>query len=186
MKYPNNIQKKNTQNISYGNRGMDLEESINIANEYYIEKDLALIYKKPTPIGIVDVTYENQKKIIKKAYFKEPSTLDYNGLYKGRYIEFEAKETKNKTSFPLANIHKHQIKHLKSVILHKGIAFLIIRINSLNYILKGEDFLKYIENKNRKSVEYKYIQEKGYLVKESFNGLEYLDVIDKIYFGGNL
>ena len=103
MLYPNNIKKSyNKQNIEqHGNRGMDLESELNITNNYYKEKDLALIYKKPTPIGIVDVSYKNQKKMIEKAYFKEQSTLDYNGLYKGRYIDFDAKVTKNKTAFPL-------------------------------------------------------------------------------------
>ena len=104
MKYPNNI-KKNKACILYGNRGMDLETSINMANKFYSEQEIAFIYKKTTPIGIVETGYENNNYIIKKAYFKEPSTLDYNGLYKGKYIEFEAKETKNKTSFPLSNIH---------------------------------------------------------------------------------
>ena len=60
MRYPNNI-KKNYSHISvgYGNRGMNLEHLINKANEYYIEKDIALIYKKPTPIGVAEVSYTN-------------------------------------------------------------------------------------------------------------------------------
>ena len=80
--YPNNIKKEFKHNISHKNRGMDLENLINDTNKYYIEKDIALIYKKPTPIGIVDVSYENKHKIIKKGYFASPSTLDYNGIYK--------------------------------------------------------------------------------------------------------
>jgi len=42
--------------------------------------------------------------MIKEAYFKQASTTDYNGVYKGRYIDFEAKETKLPSSFPLKNI----------------------------------------------------------------------------------
>ena len=107
---------------------MNLENLINQSNDYYLKKDCALIYKKPTPIGVVDVSYKNHKKVIEKAYFKEQSTLDYNGLYRGKYIDFDAKETLNKTSFPLSNIHEHQINHIRNVIRHNGIAFLIIRI----------------------------------------------------------
>ena len=56
----------------------------------------------------------------------------YNGVWKGKYIDFEAKETKNKTSFPLSNIHEHQIQHMKSVTEQDGIAFLIVKFSSLD------------------------------------------------------
>ena len=102
--------------INYKNRGMDLENLINDACKYYLEHDLAVIYKKPTPIGIVDVDYKNGATI-NKAYFKEPSTLDYNGIWQGKYVEFDAKECKSKTSFPLNNIHLHQINHIKKIML---------------------------------------------------------------------
>jgi recombination protein U len=183
MNYPNNIKKKINNPLSYKNRGMDLEDELNISNNYYISSDKALIYKKPTPIGIANVSYNSHGKTIEKAYFKEQSTLDYNGLYRGKYIEFEAKVTKNKTSFPLENIHEHQIKHIASVIRHKGIVFLIIKINDLVYLLKGEDFIDFINSEKRKSIPYNYIKEKGYLIKYDWNPLlNYLSIVDKIYF----
>lgn len=184
MKYPNNIKKNNKTSILYGNRGMNLENSLNMINNYYIENNIALIYKKPTPIGIVNVDYELGKKIITKAYFKEPSTLDYNGLYKGNYIEFEAKETKNKTSFPLANFHKHQIEHIRNVINHNGIVFIIISMNNLNYLLKGIDFINYIDINKRKSIDYTYIKEYGYVIKDTLNGLDYISIVDNIILEG--
>ena len=186
MHYPNNIQKSYTKiEVSHKNRGMNLENSINISNEYYLKNDIALIYKKPTPIGIVDVSYQNEKKIITKAYFKEPSTLDYNGLYKGKYIEFDAKESLQKTSFPLSNIHEHQTKHIRNVIRHQGIVFLIIRMNDITYLLTGEDYISYIDSHDRKSIEYQYIEENAHIIKEGYTlPLDYLDVINKIYFKG--
>ena len=36
--------------------------------------------------------------MITKGFFRTPSTLDYNGIYRGRYIDYDAKETQNKTS----------------------------------------------------------------------------------------
>ena len=119
LNYPSGI-KKNTQiknsflkKESYKNRGMTLENELNSSNEYYREIDKAYIYKKPTPIKITKVDYPSRDKtIIKEAFFTIPSTTDYNGIYKGEYIDFEAKETKSTTSFSLTNIHKHQIQIL--------------------------------------------------------------------------
>ncbi len=186
MQYPNNIKKCYTKlTVSHSNRGMNLESLLNSTNEYYLKKDKALIYKKPTPIGVVDVSYKNHKKVIEKAYFKEQSTLDYNGLYRGKYIEFDAKETLNKTSFPLSNIHEHQTKQIRDVIKHGGIVFLIIRMNGLVYLLTGEDYIQYIDNNERKSISYSYIENNAYLIKESYQPqLDYLKVVDKIYFKG--
>lgn len=162
---------------------MDLEEELNLTNEYYVEIDKALIYKKPTPIGVTKVSYSKEGKIIDRAFFKEPSTLDYNGLYRGKYIEFEAKVTQNKTAFPLANIHNHQIEHIKKVIEHQGVVFLMIKMNNLVYLLTGADFKDFIENTTRKSIPYEYIKEKGYLIPYGFRPvLDYLKIVDNIYF----
>ena len=56
MNYPNGIKKKQTTHYTnYGNRGMNLENDLNITNEYYRNMDKAYIYKKHTPIKIVKV-----------------------------------------------------------------------------------------------------------------------------------
>ena len=101
MKYPNGIKQTKSSNnrIKYDNRGMNLEKDLNDSNNYYAEIGKAYIYKKPTPIQITKVDYPSRSHaIIKEAFFKEPSTTDYNGIFKGKYIDFEAKETNNKTS----------------------------------------------------------------------------------------
>ena len=86
IKYPNGM-KKQTSDASpvltrYGGRGASLEDDLNRSNEYYRECDIALIYKKPTPIQVVRVDYPNRAhaKII-EAYYRTPSTTDYNGIY---------------------------------------------------------------------------------------------------------
>ncbi len=175
---------KITNNNTYKNRGMWLENIINNTNTYYLNKDIALIYKKPTPIKVLDVDYPNRKStVIKKAVFKELSTLDYVGIYKGKYIEFDAKECKSKTSFPLSNIKTHQLNHIKNIINHGGISFLIIFMNNIFILLKGEDLLEYINCSDRKSIPYEYIKENGYLIKEKFNPrIDYIEVINKCYF----
>ena len=186
MKYPNGIKLNTTKNISYANRGMTLEEDINLTNAYYIEKNIAFIYKKPTPIQVIKVDYSKSSAIIKEAYFKEPSTTDYNGLYKGRYIDFDAKETNSTTSFPLNNIHAHQIKHIKDIVLNNGIGFLIIRFNKLNktYLLLGEELINFINNNERKSIPLIFFEKHAYLIEEKYiPRVDYLKVIDSIIGG---
>ena len=189
MNYPKGIKNNDTQTyIKYGNRGMGLEEDLNLTNQYYIDKGIAFIYKKPTPIQVTKVDYKNNSIIIKEAYFKEPSTTDYNGLYKKMYIDFEAKETTSKTSFPLSNIHKHQITHIKNIIENGGIGFLIVRFVNLdrNYILMGNDLISFLKDSNRKSIPLEYFEKKGYLINISYMPrIDYLKVIDKIIGGNN-
>lgn len=183
IKYPGNLKKDSFNKIlSYGNRGMSLEEDLNDTNNYYLEKDIAIIYKKPTPIQVVNT---NNNKIT-EAYFKAPSTTDYNGIYKGKYIDFEAKETNVKTNFPLNNIHLHQINHIRNIIKHKGICFLIVRFSRLNenYLLFGKDLINFIDNnKKKKSIPINYFISNGYLIKISLNPkLDYLKILEN--FGG--
>src|SRR5690625_1760422 len=132
MRYPIGIRRSNkrqtTPAANFSNRGMTLEEDINVTNKYYLNSNLAVIHKKPTPIQIVNVHYPKRSAaVITEGYFQQSSTTDYNGIYRGKHIDFEAKETKSKTSFPLANIHDHQINHMRSIIKHGGLSFMIIR-----------------------------------------------------------
>ena len=171
---------------NYANRGMGLEEDINITNKYYKINDIAYIYKKPTPIKLVKVDYKIGK--IKEAYFDTPSTTDYNGIYKGRYIDFEAKETTSKTSFALSNIHEHQIKHLINVLRHDAISFLIVRFTNLNktFYLDSKDLKYFLENYERKSIPITYFENYGKIINIKYSPrLDYLKIIDNIYFGGN-
>ena len=195
IKYPNGQEykksevskrkKSNTEiSISSANRGMDFEKNINLSNDYYRDHDICVITKRPTPINVVKVDYSKGAKIT-HAYFEEQSTTDYNGVYKSRYIDFEAKNTKNKTSFPLNNITKHQIEHLKRVIKHGGIAFFIIQFETLGkvYILDASYVIHFYEKEERKSIPLSCFIESGIEVEQSFNPrLKYIDAIEKLYF----
>ncbi len=183
MLYPNNIKKEYTKITNYSNRGMDLEYLIELANDYYIENDIAYIYKKPTPIGVTKVAYSNSGKRIIDGFYKTPSTLDFNGLYKGYYIEFDAKETKNKTSFPMSNVHEHQINHIKNIAKHGGIVFLLIAMNDKYFLLMGDTFLNFLNNSNRKSIPYEFLLQNAYEVKLGLKGLDYLSILDNLIGG---
>lgn len=157
---------------------MSLESDINNSNAYYLETNKAIIHKKPVPITIAKVEYITPP-VIKEAYFKTPSTTDYNGLYKGKYIDFEAKETKYK-SFPLNNIHKHQIKHLTDIVNHKGLSFIIVSFTTLNkvFLIKTIDLIDYYKT-DKKSIPLEYFIEKAFIINEGFNPrLDYLKTLD--------
>lgn len=185
MNYPNKKKTYCKPLVSASNRGMSLEEDINKSNIHYLTKNIAVIYKKPTPIQIVKVDYPKRSAArISEAYFKVSSTTDYNGIYKGKYIDFEAKECESKTSFPFTSIHSHQIKHLSSVLKHGAIAFIILRMSSYDkdYLIKADDFISYYNLGIRKSLPISWIQDNGYEISKKYsNPCDYLKVVDKVF-----
>ena len=178
----------NQKNMKKANLGMLLEEMINETNQYYLNNNIAIIHKKPIPIQIVKVNYPSRcEAIITEAYYKTPSTTDYNGVYKGKYIDFEAKETNIATSFSLNNIHAHQVAHLKQITEHGGIGFLLVYFKKRDeiYLLPYDVLEEYWEKRNteRKSIPYEVFKEKAYLVKINYlPRLDYLKVLDEVYF----
>ena len=109
--------------------------------------------------------------------------MDYTGIYKGKYLEFDAKETQSKTSFPLSNIHKHQMKHIERVIHFGGIAFLIVRFTSLNltYLLPGESVISFEEKYHRKSIPLDYFKDNCFLIELKYTPrLDYIKVVEQI------
>ncbi|TKC19681.1 Holliday junction resolvase RecU [Robertmurraya kyonggiensis] len=176
------------KDFTYSNRGMTLEEDLNETNKFYLQSEIAVIHKKPTPVQIVNVDYPKRSAaVIKEAYFKQASTTDYNGVYKGKYIDFEAKETRFKTSFPLNNFHKHQIEHIKQVLNQNGIAFVILRFSSIEevYFLEGKHLLSLwyrMEEGGRKSITISEVQEYGHRILLGFRPrIDYIKIVDKLY-----
>ncbi|WEV55167.1 Holliday junction resolvase RecU [Leuconostocaceae bacterium ESL0723] len=177
--------KLSQRGMRYGRRGMGLEDEINLANEYYLANHLAVIHKKPTPVTIVGVDYPARSAAkITEAYFQKPSTTDYNGVYQGRYLDFDAKETRNKTSFPMKNFHAHQIEHLAAIIAQGGIGFVIIKFSALSesYLYAGPLLIRqWQEMDGRHSIPYQQIAEAGYLIPAGLNpSLDYLKVVDQL------
>ncbi|RSL33496.1 Holliday junction resolvase RecU [Salibacterium salarium] len=170
----------------FANRGMSLEHDLNETNKHYNATGQAVIHKKPTPVQIVNVDYPKRSAAkITEAYFKQPSTTDYNGIYRGNYIDFEAKETKNKTSFPFGNIHPHQVDHMQQVLYHGGLSFLIIRFSILDqtYLYDASHFIWwYKKQSHRKSIPKQHIEENGHLLETKYAPrIDYLEIVDTIY-----
>lgn len=188
--YPNGQKfqpKADNQNVQHGKRGMTLEEDINTSNDYYLRTNKAVIHKKPTPVQVVHVDYPQRSAAkITEAYFRKPSTTDFNGVYHGQYIDFEAKETRQKQSFPLKNFHDHQIEHMQQVLQQGGICFILLRFTTSNelYFLDASHLIRYWkeQKKGRKSVKKEEIQQDGHAVDTGFNPrIDYLKIVDTIY-----
>lgn len=163
------------------NQGMALEEMLNKTNEYYTQRDIAFISKRPTSVKVLKTS---DKYKITEAVFLAPSTLDYVGVYKGRYLDFEAKETISKKGFPMANISEHQIKAMENIIKHDGITFAIIFLRSFNeiYLVDGQVLIdSYISKQN--IIPYEQIKMVGTLIKEGyFTPVDYIKVVNEKYF----
>ena len=123
---------------SRGLRGSTLEDLINRTNERYEELNLALIQKIPTPITPVQIDKEHRH--ITLAYFDKISTVDYIGAVQGIPVCFDAKECSADT-FPLQNVHEHQIRFMEKFERQGGISFLLILYSGKNRLY----YMKYAE-----------------------------------------
>ncbi len=174
-----------TFNQKMSNKGMSLEKMINESNLYYLSRNIAVVYKKPVPIQVVKVDYPSRNKtVIREAYYKTPSTTDYNGIYKGFYIDFDAKECTSKTRFPIKDVFVHQVNHLTKIKEHGGVAFLLVRFNLYNktFIIDIDKFNKFKENANngdKKSIPYSYFLDNCITLKEGYMPqIDYLKGVD--------
>ena len=100
-----------------GLRGSGLEDLINYTIEDLREKKLAVIQK---------------------------STVDYVGAVQGIPVCFDAKECAVDT-FPLQNIHEHQVEFMRDFEGQEGIAFLIIFFSSRHefYYMTFREMVKF-------------------------------------------
>jgi len=192
INYPN--RKQNTNNLtkikSHSYRGANLEDDLNQTNQYYLDLNKANIHKKPTPIMVVKVDYPSRNKAkIVEAYYKIPSTTDYNGVYRSKAIDFEAKETNSQTALPLKNIHPHQLEHMRNVEFHGGLSFIIIRFVYFNetYLLYFKDLDHFMKSNDRKSIPYSWIKENAHMIPFSLTPpIHYLKVLDETFFTGEV
>lgn len=142
-----------------GLRGSGLEDLINHTNERYRENRLALIQKVPTPITPIEI--DKASRHITLAYFGQKSTVDYIGAVQGIPVCFDAKECKTDT-FPLHNIHPHQIAFMGEFEQQGGVAFIILSFTERNetYYLPFDHvarFWRRMEDGGRKSFTYEEI-----------------------------
>lgn len=166
---------------SRGLRGSTLEEFVNHTNERYTELGLALIQKIPTPITPVKIDQESRH--ITLAYFDKISTVDYIGAVQGIPVCFDAKECRVDT-FPLQNIHEHQMDFMGKFEKQGGIAFLLIYFSSRDelYYMRYEQILKFWDrgiSGGRKSFRYDELEPGWFMKLKQGYFVPYLEFIQK-------
>lgn len=165
---------------SRGLRGSTLEEMVNRTNEWYLERGLALIQKIPTPITPVKMDKEHRQ--ITLAYFDQRSTIDYIGAVQGIPICFDAKECVAQT-FPLQNIHDHQVAFMEAFEKQQGIAFVLIYYSSKDilYYMRFAElkvFWDRAKNGGRKSVRFDELDPRFFMKLMRGCYVPYLDAVN--------
>jgi recombination protein U len=172
---------KEAHKMNQGNRGMSLEHLINLANAAYRNRNMAVIVKNPTPVKVV----QSKGSRVLSGFFEEKAMLDYSGVYKGRAIYFDAKQTREKTRFPLDNIHEHQVEHLRACGRQGAVTFLIVDFAAWHriYYVPGKvivDAWDRGEAGGRKSVAYDDIERLCFPISQGRGVvLDYLAVVDQ-------
>lgn len=150
-----------------GLRGSTLEDMVNRTNEKYAEAGLALIQKIPTPITPVKMDKESRQ--ITLAFFEQKSTVDYIGVVQGIPVCFDAKECAVRT-FPLQNIHPHQIAFMECFERQGGVAFIVLSFTAEDetYYVPFDvvhEFWRRMEEGGRKSFTYDEVVPKAWKIR---------------------
>ena len=144
---------------SRGLRGSTLEDLINMSNDKYRASHLALVQKIPTPIKPINI--DQSTRHITLAYFDQKSTVDYIGVVQGIPVCFDAKECATDT-FPIQNIHVHQVEFMREFERQDGI-----------------NFWERSENGGRKSFTYSEINQDFRIYANHGIPVHYLEAIQK-------
>lgn len=167
--------------VNYANRGMAFEEAIDYTNAIYEQKGIAVINKRPTPIRVTSM-----KNGRVQGFFEKPSTVDYDGIYKGRSIVFEAKSV-GQNRFPLKNLPEHQAKYLFKTARHGAISFLLVEFRKTGeiYIMFAETLERYwrLGQKNvrgARSLAQEAFERDGYSVLSGRVPIDFIGAIERV------
>lgn len=151
-----------------------------MTNNQYRNNNYADVRKVPPPVTILDVTGNQVKGKLEKSTW-----VDYSGIYKGKSIIFDAKETKLKR-FPLENLTDDQYKLLHSWPLNGATAFLLIcfwiegknepeiyylRFDQLEAVWIGQN------NGGAKSIPLQFFRDHCARIKSCIYTVHYLEVV---------
>ncbi|MDA2650168.1 Holliday junction resolvase RecU [Bacillus cereus] len=168
--------------MGQGNRGMAFEMLINLANEMYQRGGVALINKRPTPVKVL----KSKGSRVLNGFYEAKSTVDYDGVYKGRAVAFEAKSTEKDTRFDLKNIAQHQLDYLEKAEKMGAICFFLIEFSKDKsvFAVPLSVIQSYVrmshQPKGKKSIPRADFDIYGYLVEQTERApIDYLQYVDE-------
>ncbi|MBO1628208.1 Holliday junction resolvase RecU [Bacillus arachidis] len=168
--------------MGLGNRGMAFEMLINLSNEMYQREGVALINKRPTPVKVI----KSKGSQVKSGFYEAKSTVDYDGVYKGRAIAFEAKSTESLTRFDLKNIAQHQLDYLEKAEKMGAVCFFLIEFSKDKtvFFVPVSVIQSYVrmshQSNGKKSIPRADFDIYGYLVNQTERvPVDYLQYIDE-------
>lgn len=163
--------------MNKANLGQGFENVINLANEHYKRRNVAIVEKVPTPFKIVR-SYNpiTKRREVTGAFPEKKSICDYIGIAAGNFLAFEAKSTENKTNFPLKELKDHQRAFLNAVYLANAVCFVLIECKTINKVfrLMWDDLKRFEKEHDRKSIPFIWLQEFAYEVPTENGYLHYL------------
>ncbi|MED2040965.1 Holliday junction resolvase RecU [Bacillus wiedmannii] len=168
--------------MGQGNRGMAFEKLINLSNEMYQRGGVALINKRPTPVKVL----KSAGGRVLNGFYEAKSTVDYDGVYKGRAVAFEAKSTQSLTRFDLSNIAQHQLDYLEKAEKMGAVCFFLIEFSKDQtvFLVPASVVQSYVrmshQPNGKKSISRADFDVYGYLVEQSERApVDYLQYIDE-------
>ncbi|MBC7342549.1 MAG: Holliday junction resolvase RecU [Clostridia bacterium] len=103
------------------NRGRALEEMVELTLDLYRKEGIAVVHKIPTPWVV-----RRKGGLITGAFPAKKSSVDFFGVWRGRAVAFDAKETSEKSRFPLKSVPDHQMAFLSDWKEAGGIAGVLV------------------------------------------------------------
>ncbi|WP_242298650.1 Holliday junction resolvase RecU [Bacillus cereus group sp. BfR-BA-01424] len=168
--------------MGQGNRGMAFEKLINLSNEMYQRDGVALINKRATPVKVL----KSAGGRVLNGFYEAKSTVDYDGVYKGRAIAFEAKSTQSLTRFDLSNIAQHQLDYLEKAEKMGAVCFFLIEFSKDQtvFLVPASVIQSYVrmshQPNGKKSISRADFDIYGYLVEQTERApIDYLQYIDE-------
>lgn len=169
---------------NYARRGMGFEGLIDYSNLMYLQKDIAVINKRPTPVKVIRMTFGR----ITDGVYEKPSTVDYDGIHRGKSIHFEAKSTHELNRFDLKNVEDHQVEHLERCHRHGAICFILIEFakHGTVYLMPYITFKHYWNSRQAgvrgtQSISLSEFEVNAFEVRSGRVPLDYLNVVDQIW-----
>lgn len=130
---------------------------------------MALINKRPTPVKVL----KRKGGRVLTGFYGVKSTVDYDGVYKGRAVAFEVKSKEKDTRFDLKNIAQYPLDYLEKVEKMGAICFFLIEFSKDKpvFVVPLSVIQSYVrmshQPKGKKSIQRADFDIYGYLVEQT-------------------